>query len=317
MAIIACWNGQFGTTEDAMVPLEDRGHQFGDGVYEVVRVYSGRPFLLDWHLERLAVSLAVLDIENPHSQAQWTELIGEAIRRSGEAEATVYWQVTRGHAPRTHAFPAVAHPSVSLVVRPVTTSAASAANGQETLLCLADERWANAYVKSINLLPNAVAKESARRFGAFEALLVRDGQITEGSSTNAWFVRDGRLYTAPADRFILAGVTRRFVLQLAAELGLSVREERLPLDELASVDEVFVTSSTIEIQPIGRVVADGAQMSDLYQLTAQRPSRLVADVQDAQVLWQSGVTASVTTSLQSAFDEALQRFRNYENVVVG
>jgi D-alanine transaminase len=305
MAVVAYLNGEFLDPGEARIPIDERGHQFGDGVYEVVRVYGGRPFLLDWHLERLERSLAAVAIENPHTREEWTDLISEAIRRSGEAEALVYWQVTRGIAVRTHRFPA-AKPSVSLTVRPFSAEAAV----DPWLLLVPDERWANPWVKTLNLLPNVLAKELAHRQGATEALFVRSGHVTEGSSSNAWFVRDGVLWTAPANRYILGGITRRFVLCLAKELDIPVCEQPLSWRELGGVDEVFMTSTAVEIQPIHRIAVGEALESALDDWPAVAPALLLPEPGTLRTLWERRGQTPVTDRLRAAFAERVERFRN-------
>lgn len=308
MSIISYLNGEFLPLERAAVPIEERGHQFGDGVYEVVRVYGGRPFLLEWHLERLERSLAAISIQNPYTKSEWTNVIHEAIRRSQEAEATVYWQVTRGIAPRSHGFPATAA-SVSLVVRPLP--GAQDRPEPVKLFALPDQRWANAYVKTINLLPNVLAKEAAHHAGAFEALLVREDVLTEGSSSNVWFVRAGRLYTHPQNRYILAGITRRFVLELAERLNLSVSEQEFRVEDLAEVDEVFLTGTTSEIRLVHEIFTDQAIRPELHQLSANPPHGLVPPVQNLQVLWRQADEHFVASRLQQAFAAAIDDFRLY------
>ncbi|MCL6593490.1 MAG: aminotransferase class IV [Alicyclobacillus sp.] len=311
MSVIAFYQGEFVDPVGERVPIEERGHQFGDGVYEVVRVYGGRPFLLDEHLERLERSLRTIGIRNPYTADQWTALIGEAIRRSGEAEAQVYWQVTRGAAERVHTFPA-AEPAVSLVVRPVAAKPASA---DAELLGLPDDRWANVFVKSVNLLPNVLAKETARRAGAAEAMLVRNGRITEGASSNVWLVRGNTLWTAPADRYILGGITRLFTLRLAQELGIPVREEAVTLDQLDQVDEVFITSTTLEIQPVRAVFTDRALLPALRQLPDAAPDTLLPEVRERVPLWSAARPPEITARLQEAYQTAVERFRNHEPIL--
>ncbi len=308
MPAIGYLNGEFQSPDSALVPIDERGHNFGDGVYEVLRVYSGRAFLPDWHFERLERSLHAIAIDNPHTRDEWAELTNEAIRRSGEAEALVYLQVTRGFATRSHSFPQ-ARPSVSMTVRKVPEKDPSL---RGTLLCLPDERWGNVWIKTINLLPNVIAKEVAHRAGANEALLVRNGEVTEGSSSNAWFVRDGVIWTAPLDRYILAGVTRRFVLQLAGELGLSVREQRLPFDALKDVDEVFITGTTSEVQPIHKVFVDESTRSALQLLPDTAPHTLLQQVTNPVTLWETEGTGDVTAKLREAYADYVSRFRMLE-----
>jgi D-alanine transaminase len=309
MPDIFYYRDRFLAPEETPVPIEERGHQFGDGVYEVVRVYGGRPFLLDWHLDRFERSLSVLEMANPFSRQEWVELITEAIRRSGFAEAQVYWQVTRGIAARLHTFPA--SPTVpSLTVHAATPK--HKPSGETQLLALPDDRWANAYVKSINLLPNVVAKENAKRAGAVEALYVRSGVITEGAGSNAFFVRDGKLYTAPANRFILGGITRRFVIELARLANIPVVEQAISLDDLETVDEVFMTSSTQEILPIQSIVVSRNHFRQLHALPEAAPEHLVCEPDELLTLWRTNaVPGQLTERLDTAFQAFVEEFRKH------
>lgn len=283
MSVIGYYNGQFVDPASPIVPIEERGHEFGDGVYEVIRIYGGQPFLLDWHLDRLLSSLEAIRIPTPHDRKTFADLIHSAISRSGEPEASIYLQVTRGAANRNHLFPdgEMTKPAVSLVVRPVVSQ-------EETkigkLLIQPDERWANAYIKTINLLPNILAKQLAHDADADEALLVRDGCMIESASSNLWFVRDGGLITAPTDRFILPGITRRFVLQLADELDIPVTQMKLPLSELHTVECMFITGTISEILPIGSVLSH----EDLVvgeKLSADSPHPVKIQPNDCQTIW--------------------------------
>ncbi len=309
MPDIFYYQDRFLAPGETPVPIEERGHQFGDGVYEVVRVYGGRPFLLDWHLDRFERSLSVLEMANPFSRQEWVTLITEAIRRSGFAEAQVYWQVTRGIAPRLHTFPA--SPTVaSLTVH--SASPKHKPSGETQLLALPDDRWANAYVKSINLLPNVVAKENAHRAGAVEALYVRSGVITEGAGSNAFFVRDGKLYTAPANRFILGGITRRFVIELARLANIPVVEQAISLDDLETVEEVFMTSSTQEILPVQSIVVSRNHFRQLHALPEAAPEHLVCEPDELLTLWRTNtVPGKLTERLDTAFQEFIEEFRKH------
>ncbi|GMA62280.1 aminotransferase class IV [Alicyclobacillus fastidiosus] len=253
MPVIGYYNGQYVNPSEAVIAIEERGHEFGDGIYEVIRVYGGRPFLLDWHIERLLNSLEAIRIASPYDAAGYERLMQEVLDKSGEREASIYVQITRGSAVRNHLFPEQdTVPNVSIVVRPV------APKGEQTpgkLLMQPDERWANVYIKTLNLLPNIVAKQTAHDAGADEALLVRDGLMIESASSNLWFVRNGELITAPTDRYILPGITRRYVLELARDLGIPVREEKLPREQLSSVDAIFITGTLAEIFAIDTVLS--------------------------------------------------------------
>ncbi|WP_054969321.1 aminotransferase class IV [Alicyclobacillus ferrooxydans] len=318
MPFVGYYNGEFIESNTTPVPIEERGHQFGDGVYEVVRVYGGRPFLLDWHLERMENSLRAIQIANPFDRHAWVELINEAVRRSGEPESTVYWQVTRGIAPRNHVFPS-ANSVVSLTVRPQPPAkpandieAGPADHPLPPLVAWPDERWSNAFVKSINLLPNVIAKEVAHRLHAQEAMLVREGTITECSGSNVWFVKHGELYTHPTNRYILPGITRRFVLDLARESGVPVHEQALQLSDLKDVDEVFVTSTTQEIQMIGEIVVPVSQEQALHHLPSDIPSSLVESKEEFKTLWKMSAAPTVGSKLKQKFSETVHRIQDGE-----
>lgn len=310
VTVVAYWNGKFVNPDEPHVPMDERGHQFGDGVYEVVRVYGGRPFLLEMHLERLDMSLQCVGINNPHSAQEWTNIIHEAITHSQEQEALVYWQVTRGIAPRAHGFPSVP-PSVSLTVRPFESKSVE----QPWLLVLPDERWGNVFVKTINLLPNVLAKQTALTMGATEALLVRNGLVTEGSSSNAWFVRDNEIWTHPANRWILNGISRRHTMALAAGLGYTLVEAPLTWEWIAEVDEVFMTGTTIEVLPIHSIKVDPALESSLMQLPDDASQNLLPQPQlhSLRPVWEQRSESKVASRLRTAYQESIDSFRTSAN----
>lgn len=240
--------------DGARVSVVDRGFQLGDGIYEVVRVYGGRPFALQPHLERLARSARELEMQLPMELDEIGRLIEEAPRRRGVEEAQVYVQVTRGTAPRVHHFPEDITPTLVVYASPARMHAPEWYENGASGIVVPDERWLRCDIKSINLLPNALAKERARRAGAAEALLLREGVgMTEGSSSNLFIVRDGQLQTAPAGRWILRGITRDIVLELAHAAGIPVHEQFFSKDTLLQADEAFVTSTTMEVMPLTRV----------------------------------------------------------------
>lgn len=247
-------NGKWVGPGEALVPVEDRGYQLADGVYEVVRVYGGRAFALQPHLDRLARSAAELEMDLPLTLDEVGALVKEAPGRRGVEDGQVYIQVTRGAAPRVHHFPEDARPSLVVYASPLRRQPAALYETGADAVVVPDERWLRCDIKSINLLPNALAKERARRAGALEALLLREGVgMTEGSSSNLFIVRDGRLETAPASRWILRGITRDIVLELAAQAHIPAAERFFSKEELLSADEAFVTSTTMEVMPLARV----------------------------------------------------------------
>lgn len=254
-------NGDYVPHDEAKVSVDDRGFLFADGVYEVIRIYRGRPYELEEHLDRLERGLATLQIE-----LRSTDAIEQAARRLMEQNdvsgpGIIYIQVTRGSAPRTHAFPpAGTQPTVYIAARPYSPYPDGLWEEGVDAITLPDTRWARCDIKSTSLLPNVLANEAAHAEDAFEAILVRDGAITEGSHSNVWGIRDGRLLTYPASNYILAGITRTTVFRLAADLGLDAAEEVIHLDELYDLDEVFLSGTTTEIMPVVRV--DGREILD-------------------------------------------------------
>lgn len=255
MPDVAFLNGRFVPWRDATISIDDRGFQFGDGVYEVIRTYRGRPFELDAHLARLERSLAQLGLVDPYSRVQWRQWIEEGLRQAQYPESKIYIQITRGVAPRDHAFPADSRPTVVMTIRALPPLAAGIrASGAAAKTC-EDIRWGRCDIKSVNLLPNVLAREEAKKAGVFEAILVKDGLVTEGSVSNVMVVQAGRLVTAPEGPRILSGVTRQVVLDLARKEGIPVDERFVSLPALYAADEVFLTGTTVEI--LGVVTIDG------------------------------------------------------------
>ncbi len=262
MPAIAFLNGRFIPWQEATVSIEDRGFQFGDGVYEVIRTYHGRPFELEAHLNRLDRSARELNLLQPYSRAQWQAWIRQGIEEAGFAEAKVYIQITRGAAPRDHAFPVNVPPTVVMTIRELLPFPdQTRATGVAAKTC-EDLRWARCDIKSVNLLANVLAREEARRAGVFEAILVKDGLVTEGSVSNVMAVQAGTVVTAPEGPRILSGVTRTVVLDLARKEGLPVREQFMSVESLYAADEVFLTGTTVEvlgvIQVDGRIIGAGS-----------------------------------------------------------
>lgn len=247
-------NGSWVRPEHAVVPVEDRGFQLGDGLYEVIRIYSGQPFALGRHLMRLERCAAAIELPLPVGMTELEALVWEAARRRGVAEGQVYVQVTRGVAPRVHHFPAEATASLIVYAQPGRVPDAALYSQGASAIVVPDERWLRCDIKSTNLLPNVLAKEKARRAGVLEALLEREGKgITEGSSSNVFIVKHGRIITAPAGPYVLPGVTRDLVLQLALGAGVSVEERFFSREELLAADEAFLTSTMMEVMPLVRV----------------------------------------------------------------
>ncbi|MEM1502698.1 D-amino-acid transaminase [Domibacillus sp. 8LH] len=242
-------NGKIINSDDPVLPIDERGHQFGDGVYEYIRVYSGRPFMMKEHLDRFFKSAEAIKLNLDHSREDIEEITAGLIKRSELSDCDIYMQATRGIAPRNHLFPNVPA-SISMTVKPFRAMDETLRENGASIKLLPDERWQNCWIKTLNLLPNLLAKQEAFEAGAFEAVFVRDGVVTEGSSSNLFLVKEGELITPPATKHILHGITRMAVIDIAAELGIPVKEETFAPDAVLKADEVFLTSTGIEIVPV-------------------------------------------------------------------
>ena len=246
-------NGRFMPLEEATVSVEDRGFQFGDGIYEVIRTYHGQPFQLDAHLVRLERSANAIELPLSWNIQQWATHVKDGIKRSGYPESKVYLQLTRGTAPRDHVFPASAKPTAVMTVREMRPMDPTLRDSGVTVMTMDDWRWGRCDIKSVNLLPNVMARQKAKQAGAFEALFIRNGQVTEGAVSNVMMVKAGRLLTAPEGERILSGVTRTIILELARKEGLQVEERFVMVEEFQRADEIFLTGTTVEVLPVIRV----------------------------------------------------------------
>ena len=253
MPNVAFVNGVFMPLAEAKVSIEDRGFQFGDGVYEVIRTYKGRPFSLDAHLARLDRSAAALNLPHPYSRADWTHHILEGIKRAAYPEAKIYLQITRGVAPRDHAYSDDATPTLVMTVREFHPLDRSVQATGVDAMTTEDIRWGRCDIKSVNLLANVLARQRIRQAGVFEAILVNGGFMTEGAISNVMVVQGGTVVTAPEGARILSGVTRAIVLDLARSAGLSVQERFVSQAELYEADEVFLTGTTVEVLAVVRI----------------------------------------------------------------
>jgi D-alanine transaminase len=250
---IAYLNGQFLPLSEAVVSIEDRGFQFGDGVYEVVRTYGNHPFQLPAHLDRLERSAKELKLPLPVSRMEWEEVVVKALSRASYQESKIYIQVTRGPAPRDHQFPEGPAPTVVLTVREMRPLADAIRVNGVVAITMDDLRWGRCDIKSVNLLANVLARQRAKEAGAFEAIFVRSGRVTEGSVSNVLLVREGELMTAPEGSDILSGVTRSLVLDLARREGLKIMEQHPLQEDLHTASEVFLTGTTVEVLPVVRI----------------------------------------------------------------
>jgi D-alanine transaminase len=277
MARIAYVNGRYRPLQSAAVAVEDRGYQFADGVYEVIKVLRGRPCDLERHLDRLARSLAALEIAPPMTRRALVSVLHETLRRNQLGDALLYLQITRGAAPRNHLFPKRARPSLVVTVRRPAFPGAREREEGVGVITLPDLRWGRCDIKSISLLPNVLARQSAAAAGCREAWLVgREGMVTEGSASNAYIVDGaGRLITHPLNERILGGVTRSVILELARQDGLEVVERPFSLDEAHGAREAALSSTSSWLLPVtaidGRPVSNGMpghvvrRLIDLYR----------------------------------------------------
>jgi D-alanine transaminase len=260
-------NGTFLPLEQACVSVTDRGFLFGDGVYEVIPAYGGRLFRLPHHLQRLQNSLDGIRLANPLSADQWESLFTELLARNRDAagpdnDQSVYLQVTRGCAPkRDHAFPENISATVYATSSPIARPDPAIEQNGVAAVTFEDIRWQRCDIKAITLLANVLLRQRATDQGAAEAILVCDGRVIEGSSSNVFMVKNGTLITPPKSERMLPGITRDLVLELAAKHGLPCAETDIDEAMLAQADEVWITSSTREIVPVtrlnGHVIGDG------------------------------------------------------------
>lgn len=267
-------NGEFLRPELAMISPFDRGFIFGDGVYEVIPVFGGRLFRLPHHLQRLHGSLAAIDLAPPLSAEQWRQALQRLVDEAGGGDQSLYLQVTRGVAPRNHAFPKNIKPTVFAYTQKKAFAAKNTQQSGAAVITAADIRWLRCDIKSTSLLAAVMLREQAERAGAIEAILIRDGLVTEGAASNIFLVRDSVLITPPKGQFILPGITRDLVLELAHKHAIAVQERNVKEGELSQAHEVWITSSTNEIKPVGSINGIAVigtpgpmyqQMYDLYE----------------------------------------------------
>jgi D-alanine transaminase len=277
MSRIAYVNGRYLPQHAATVHIEDRGYQFSDGVYEVCEVRGGRVIDQRRHLARLRRSLDELDIAMPMSETALAIIMRECMRRNRVHNGIVYLQITRGVARRDHGFPPPGtHPSVVVTARSIDFAGneRTAAEGL-AIITVPDNRWQRVDIKSISLLPNVLAKQAARERGAKEAWFVdRDGQVTEGASSNAWIVtKGGKVVTRAADNGILRGITRSVLIDVIKAQGLEFEERPFTVAEAQAAREAFLTSASQIVMPVVRIddrpVGNGAPGSVATALRAE------------------------------------------------
>lgn len=257
----ALLNGEILERSEAKIDIEDRGYQFGDGVYEVIRVYNGKMFTADQHLNRFVNSSNRIGISLPYTLADLTEMLNELLVKNNLQFGNIYMQITRGVAPRNHPFPAgnVTPTLVAYTIngeRPLESLSA----GVKTILT-EDIRWLRCDIKSLNLLANLLAKQKATEKGCYEAIQHRGQAVTEGSSSNIFIVKNGTVITHESDHLILKGITKDVILEICRKNNFAFEERTFTLEELEQADEVFLSSTTSEVMPIieidGRIISSG------------------------------------------------------------
>jgi D-alanine transaminase len=282
--MIVYLNGAYVAQQHARVSIDDRGFLFADGIYEVARIYDGHVFLLERHLKRLRYGLGELQIR-ADIVSEIPDIAVQLLERNQlhTGDATLYIQITRGAAPRAHAFPpAGTEPTVLAATKPFKNHPSAYWEQGIAAVSVPDTRWTRCDIKSIALLPNVLANQKAKEAGAFEALFVREGAIIEGSHSNLFGVLDDELITYESSGYILTGITRLLVLEKAKELGIPAREAPIPVARLHEVQELFLSGTTTEVMPIvrldGQNVADGRPGPITRRLRDLYPSWIAEDV---------------------------------------
>ncbi|MFT0545064.1 D-amino acid aminotransferase [Allopusillimonas ginsengisoli] len=245
-------NGQYVRLGDAKISVLDRGFIFGDGIYDVVPAYQGKPFRMEGHLARLERSLTAIGIDTGMTRDNWRALVTDMIARSGLGDCMVYIQVTRGVARRDHAFPENVQPTIFCMVSPFTRPDAAKREKGLSAVGIPDIRWLRCEVKSVSLLGNVLAKQQAVEAGVDDVLQFRDGFLSEGSSCNIWVVRNCVLLAPPRDNLILEGIRYGFIEELAAAANVPFEVRTISEAEVDTADELMLTSATKEILPITR-----------------------------------------------------------------
>lgn len=264
--------------EEVMVPLEERGLQFGDGVYEVIRIYNGKIHLLHLHMNRFFRSMQAIDIVPPFTKEELIDQVQQLIEKNNfQEDGNIYIQISRGFQPRNHVYTKNLKPTYFANIVPFSRPVSLMENGIKVSV-EEDIRWKLCYIKTLNLLPNIMIKNKIEKEGYSEAILVRDGIVTEGCHSNFFIVKNGRLITHPANEFILHGITRYHVISLAEKLGIEVEERQFSLEEVYEADECFFTATPLEIVPV---------------------------IQIKEKPFHNGKTGPVTKKLQDAYEESI------------
>ncbi|MDP4162066.1 MAG: D-amino-acid transaminase [Bacillota bacterium] len=254
-------NGEIIERSDAKIDVEDRGYQFGDGVYEVIRVYNGSMFTSEEHLARFRKSAEAIGIKLNFTIEEISAFLNQLIEKNNVVLGTVYLQITRGTSPRNHAFPSPGVPTnIVAYTKEVARPVENMKSGVKAML-IEDIRWLRCDIKSLNLLGNLLAKQEAVEAGCFEAIQHRGQTVTEGSSSNILMIKEGKIITHPADNLILNGITKRKLQEICIAAQIPFEERSFTIDEISQADEILLTSTTAEIMPIvevnGKAVNEG------------------------------------------------------------
>lgn len=246
------WNDKIVERSEVKIDMEDRGYQFADGIYDVVRAYNGKFFTLNEHVDRLFSSAEKIELDMPFTKEELKQLLSKLIEENGIDTGNVYMQITRGIGiPRNHTYtdPDLVPPVFTATTTIVPRDQEKMNQGMSAFI-VPDMRWLRCDIKSISLLGNIMAKHEAHKKGGDEAILHRDGIVTECSSSNVWMVKDDTIYTHPDGNLVLPGITKIMLLKVARKAGMLVKEEAFTLEDLKEADEVFASSTTMEAMPI-------------------------------------------------------------------
>jgi D-alanine transaminase len=247
------FNGEVKNRDEIAIDIEDRGYQFGDGIYEVIRIYNGKMFTANEHLTRLYESAEKIQMAVPFEFEELKSKLAELVKTNGLIDGIIYLQLTRGTSLRQHHFPSEPiEPTFVAYTRDFVRPITKMENGVSVKL-VEDIRWLRCDIKSLNLLGNLLAKQEAAAVGGFEAIQHRGETVTEGSSSNVFIIKNGELITHPATNLILNGITRRCIIDICHQNGIKVNEEPFTVNELMEADEIFIASTTSEVMPIVKI----------------------------------------------------------------
>ncbi len=274
-------NNEVVEREFAKIDIEDRGNQFGDGIYEVIRVYEGKCFALNEHMERLYECAEKINIHIPFSSSSLKEKLLHLLQKNEIQDGIIYLQVSRGVASRQHHFPQDEKSATLIAYTSEKTRPLEQIQNGASAKIVEDIRWLRCDIKSLNLLGSILAKQEAHAAGALEAIMHRDGTVTEGSSSNCFAVIDGVIYSHPVSNLILNGITRRYIVEICKEQNVPLKEQEFTLDALRKADEVFIASTTAEITPITQI--DGVEVGNGLPglVTKALQEHFEAKIQDA------------------------------------